>query len=198
MYLYFPENLICFLHVVWMEINIGKVLLTGDSVESMLWVMHFGIWPVIADVTPWMLKVLRSLNWKRFIEHLTIDFLFHFLVLNIVSLCFPSMKIVPLFLLCASSWVHVLTRLNSYIVHVSYPLFCSILICIVVWCHCNVSSFRLVYLPLWGMHCLQVIYPIRKYQSAPSAPRLKLVSTPELRSLFSVEDFKLLTWLDGM
>ncbi|KAJ8439829.1 hypothetical protein Cgig2_029089 [Carnegiea gigantea] len=45
---------------------------------------------------------------------------------------------------------------------------------------------------------LQVIYPIRKYQSAPSAPRLKLVSTPELRSLFSVEDVKLPTWLDGM
>lgn len=46
---------------------------------------------------------------------------------------------------------------------------------------------------------LQVVYPIgRKYQSAPSAPRLKLVSTPELRSLFSVEDVKLPKWLDGM
>ncbi|XP_021846587.2 uncharacterized protein [Spinacia oleracea] len=46
---------------------------------------------------------------------------------------------------------------------------------------------------------LQVIYPIgRKYQSAPSAPRLKLVSTLELRSLFSVEDIKLPTWLNGM
>ncbi|KAK9755076.1 hypothetical protein RND81_01G000900 [Saponaria officinalis] len=46
---------------------------------------------------------------------------------------------------------------------------------------------------------LQVIYPIgRNYQTAPSAPRLKLVSTPELRSLFSVEDVKLPSWLDGM
>ncbi|XP_074273456.1 uncharacterized protein LOC141597039 isoform X2 [Silene latifolia] len=46
---------------------------------------------------------------------------------------------------------------------------------------------------------LQVIYPIgRNYQTAPSAPRLKLVSTPELRSLFSVEDVKLPPWMDGM
>ncbi|XP_021769168.1 BRISC and BRCA1-A complex member 2-like isoform X2 [Chenopodium quinoa] len=46
---------------------------------------------------------------------------------------------------------------------------------------------------------LQVIYPIgRKYQSAPSAPRLKLISTLELKSLFSVEDIKLPTWLNGM
>ncbi|KAL2895475.1 BRISC and BRCA1-A complex member 2 [Bienertia sinuspersici] len=46
---------------------------------------------------------------------------------------------------------------------------------------------------------LQVIYPIgRKFQSAPSAPRLKLISTPELSSLFSVEDIKLPTWLNGM
>uniref|UniRef100_A0A803N7Z9 BRISC and BRCA1-A complex member 2 n=1 Tax=Chenopodium quinoa TaxID=63459 RepID=A0A803N7Z9_CHEQI len=45
----------------------------------------------------------------------------------------------------------------------------------------------------------KVIYPIgRKYQSAPSAPRLKLISTLELKSLFSVEDIKLPTWLNGM
>ncbi|GAB2293862.1 hypothetical protein Dimus_028073 [Dionaea muscipula] len=46
---------------------------------------------------------------------------------------------------------------------------------------------------------LQVIYPIRKvYSSASSAPRLKLVSTPEMRSLFSVEDVKLPSWSDRM
>ncbi|GMH03272.1 hypothetical protein Nepgr_005111 [Nepenthes gracilis] len=46
---------------------------------------------------------------------------------------------------------------------------------------------------------LQVIYPIgRKYSYAPSSPFLKLVSTPELRSLFCVEDVKLASWLDGM
>lgn len=46
---------------------------------------------------------------------------------------------------------------------------------------------------------LQVIYPVgRKYMSAPSAPRLKLVSTPELKALFSIEDVKLPSWLDGM
>ncbi|XP_044510042.1 BRISC and BRCA1-A complex member 2-like isoform X2 [Mangifera indica] len=46
---------------------------------------------------------------------------------------------------------------------------------------------------------LQVIYPVnRKYVSAPSAPRLKLMSTAELKSLFSIEDVKLPPWLDGM
>ncbi|GAB2228418.1 hypothetical protein Droror1_Dr00010256 [Drosera rotundifolia] len=46
---------------------------------------------------------------------------------------------------------------------------------------------------------LQVIYPIRKkYSSGSSAPRLKLVSTPEMRSFFPVEDVKLASWLDGM
>lgn len=46
---------------------------------------------------------------------------------------------------------------------------------------------------------MQVVYPVgRKYASAPSAPRLKLVSTPELKSLFSTEDVKLPSWLDGM
>ncbi|CAO2817666.1 unnamed protein product [Amaranthus hypochondriacus] len=42
----------------------------------------------------------------------------------------------------------------------------------------------------------EVIYPIgRKYQSAP---QLKVLSTPELRSLFSAEDIKLPTWSGGM
>lgn len=47
---------------------------------------------------------------------------------------------------------------------------------------------------------LQVIYPVaRKYVSSSTAPpRLKLVSTPELKSLFPVEDVKLPSWLDGM
>ncbi|XP_044474823.1 BRISC and BRCA1-A complex member 2-like [Mangifera indica] len=46
---------------------------------------------------------------------------------------------------------------------------------------------------------LQVIFPVnRKYVSAPSAPRLKLMSTAELKSLFSVDDVKLPPWLDGM
>ncbi|KAK6245556.1 BRCA1-A complex subunit BRE - like 1 [Theobroma cacao] len=46
---------------------------------------------------------------------------------------------------------------------------------------------------------LQVIYPVgRKYASTPSAPRLKLMSTIELRVLFSVDDVKLPPWLDGM
>ncbi|XP_042470288.1 BRISC and BRCA1-A complex member 2-like [Zingiber officinale] len=46
---------------------------------------------------------------------------------------------------------------------------------------------------------LQVIFPVsRSYSSAPAAPRIKLVSTPELKSLFSIEDVKLPQWLDGM
>ncbi|KAL5557878.1 hypothetical protein UlMin_034089 [Ulmus minor] len=46
---------------------------------------------------------------------------------------------------------------------------------------------------------LQVIYPVgKKYVSVPSAPRVKLVSTSELKALFSVEDVKLPSWLDGM
>ncbi|RDX74620.1 BRISC and BRCA1-A complex member 2, partial [Mucuna pruriens] len=46
---------------------------------------------------------------------------------------------------------------------------------------------------------LQVVYPVgRKYMSAQSAPRLKLVSSPELKALFSIDDVKLLPWLDGM
>ncbi|KAL3734271.1 hypothetical protein ACJRO7_023596 [Eucalyptus globulus] len=46
---------------------------------------------------------------------------------------------------------------------------------------------------------LQVVYPVgKKYVSAASAPRLKLVSTPELKALFSVDDVKLPSWVDGM
>ncbi|CAN6220076.1 unnamed protein product, partial [Urochloa humidicola] len=48
---------------------------------------------------------------------------------------------------------------------------------------------------------LQVIFPISRsssYSSAPSAPRLKLSSTPDLKSLFSVDDVKLPQWLNGM
>ncbi|CAK9178414.1 unnamed protein product [Ilex paraguariensis] len=46
---------------------------------------------------------------------------------------------------------------------------------------------------------LQVIFPVgRKYSAPPSAPRLKLVSSPDLKALFSIEDFRLPPWLDGM
>ncbi|XP_058098858.1 uncharacterized protein LOC131243491 isoform X3 [Magnolia sinica] len=46
---------------------------------------------------------------------------------------------------------------------------------------------------------LQVVFPvIRKYSSAPSAPRVKLVSSSELKTLFSIEDIKLPPWIDGM
>ncbi|CAN1163326.1 BRISC and BRCA1-A complex member 2 [Linum perenne] len=46
---------------------------------------------------------------------------------------------------------------------------------------------------------LQVVYPVgRKYVSAPSAPRLKLTSTAELKALFSVDDIKLPSWVDAM
>ncbi|KAI6688358.1 hypothetical protein NL676_025186 [Syzygium grande] len=46
---------------------------------------------------------------------------------------------------------------------------------------------------------LQVVYPVgKKYASTASAPRLKLVSTPELKALFSVDDVKLPSWVDGM
>ncbi|CAN6215627.1 unnamed protein product [Urochloa humidicola] len=48
---------------------------------------------------------------------------------------------------------------------------------------------------------LQVIFPISRsssYSSVPSAPRLKLISTPDLKSLFSVDDVKLPQWLSGM
>ncbi|KAG2614235.1 hypothetical protein PVAP13_4KG377203 [Panicum virgatum] len=48
---------------------------------------------------------------------------------------------------------------------------------------------------------LQVIFPISRsssYSSVPSAPRLKLISTSDLKSLFSVEDVKLPPWSNGM
>ncbi|KAL1190827.1 hypothetical protein V5N11_004582 [Cardamine amara subsp. amara] len=46
---------------------------------------------------------------------------------------------------------------------------------------------------------LQVVYPIlRKYETAPSAPRLRLVSSSDLKALFSVEDVKLPPWIAGM
>ncbi|XP_047960849.1 BRISC and BRCA1-A complex member 2-like isoform X3 [Salvia hispanica] len=46
---------------------------------------------------------------------------------------------------------------------------------------------------------LQVIFPVgKKYSSVPSPPRLKLISSPELKALFSTEDLKLPTWMDGM
>ncbi|XP_057499679.1 uncharacterized protein LOC130783917 isoform X4 [Actinidia eriantha] len=46
---------------------------------------------------------------------------------------------------------------------------------------------------------LEVIFPVgRKYRHAPSTPRLKLVASPELKDLFSIEDFRLPPWLDDM
>ena len=46
---------------------------------------------------------------------------------------------------------------------------------------------------------MKVQYPVgRKYVSASSAPRLKLLSTSDLKAIFSIEDFKLPPWLDGM
>ncbi|WCJ35095.1 BRISC and BRCA1-A complex member 2 [Euphorbia peplus] len=46
---------------------------------------------------------------------------------------------------------------------------------------------------------LQVAYPVvKKYMSVPCAPRLKLISTPELKALFSADDVKLPSWVDGM
>ncbi|EXC00992.1 hypothetical protein L484_016058 [Morus notabilis] len=46
---------------------------------------------------------------------------------------------------------------------------------------------------------LQVIYPVgKKYASTLSAPRLKLISSSELKALFSIEDVKLPSWVDGM
>ncbi|XP_062097244.1 uncharacterized protein LOC133803282 [Humulus lupulus] len=46
---------------------------------------------------------------------------------------------------------------------------------------------------------LQVIYPVgKKNVSTPSAPRVKLFSTSELKALFLIEDVKLPVWVDGM
>ncbi|KAK7303528.1 hypothetical protein RJT34_14435 [Clitoria ternatea] len=41
---------------------------------------------------------------------------------------------------------------------------------------------------------LQVVFPIGR----KSAPRLKLVSSSELKALVSIDDVKLPSWLDGM
>lgn len=52
---------------------------------------------------------------------------------------------------------------------------------------------------LWNFWLMKVQYPVgRKYVSASSAPRLKLLSTSDLKAIFSIEDFKLPPWLDGM
>ncbi|KAL5985996.1 hypothetical protein ACLOJK_027986 [Asimina triloba] len=46
---------------------------------------------------------------------------------------------------------------------------------------------------------LQVVFPVtRKYSGAPSAPRLKLIASSELKALFSTDDIKLPPWVDGM
>ncbi|KAK1324705.1 hypothetical protein QJS10_CPA01g00422 [Acorus calamus] len=45
---------------------------------------------------------------------------------------------------------------------------------------------------------VQVVFPVCRKYSAPSAPRIKLVSSPDLKTLFSVDDVKLPQWLDGM
>lgn len=46
---------------------------------------------------------------------------------------------------------------------------------------------------------LQVIFPFSKiFSAAPTAPRIKLVCSSELKMLFSVDDVKLPPWLDGM
>lgn len=59
--------------------------------------------------------------------------------------------------------------------------------------------FRILNFCLWNFLLMKVIYPVgRKYGSAPSPPRLKLVSTYELKAFFSIEDVKLPPWSDGM
>ncbi|XP_044423613.1 BRISC and BRCA1-A complex member 2 [Triticum aestivum] len=46
---------------------------------------------------------------------------------------------------------------------------------------------------------LQAIFPVSSsYLSVPSAPGLKLTSTPDLKSFFSVDGVKLPAWVDGM
>ncbi|XP_051139977.1 uncharacterized protein LOC127257552 [Andrographis paniculata] len=45
---------------------------------------------------------------------------------------------------------------------------------------------------------LQVIFPVGKKNSSPPPPRLKLISSVELKALFSIEDFKLQQWLPEM
>ncbi|KMZ64191.1 BRCA1-A complex subunit BRE [Zostera marina] len=45
---------------------------------------------------------------------------------------------------------------------------------------------------------LQAIFPITQKYSAPSAPRLNLVCTSELKIVFSIDDVKLPIWINGM
>ncbi|XP_010268681.1 PREDICTED: BRCA1-A complex subunit BRE [Nelumbo nucifera] len=46
---------------------------------------------------------------------------------------------------------------------------------------------------------LQVVFPVsRKYSSAPCAPRVKLISSSEIKALFSTDDVRLPPWVDGM
>ncbi|XP_075517066.1 uncharacterized protein LOC142551625 [Primulina tabacum] len=45
---------------------------------------------------------------------------------------------------------------------------------------------------------LQVIFPVSKKFSTAPPPRLKLVSSAELKALFSIDDFRLPPWLEGM
>lgn len=43
-----------------------------------------------------------------------------------------------------------------------------------------------------------MVYPVgKKYTPAPSAPGLKLVSTPEFKALFTAEDVELPSWVGG-
>ncbi|KAF6154841.1 hypothetical protein GIB67_033870 [Kingdonia uniflora] len=46
---------------------------------------------------------------------------------------------------------------------------------------------------------IEVVFPVsKKYSSVPSVPRIKLVSSSELKALFPIEDVKLPPWLNGM
>lgn len=49
------------------------------------------------------------------------------------------------------------------------------------------------------LQLLQVAFPVsRGYSAAPSTPRIKLVSSPDLKTLMAPEDIKLPLWVDGM
>ncbi|XP_020599025.1 BRCA1-A complex subunit BRE [Phalaenopsis equestris] len=45
---------------------------------------------------------------------------------------------------------------------------------------------------------LQVVFPVSRSYSIAPAPRIKLVSTSQLKDLLSVDDVKLPSWVDGM
>ncbi|KAK8940110.1 hypothetical protein KSP40_PGU004598 [Platanthera guangdongensis] len=45
---------------------------------------------------------------------------------------------------------------------------------------------------------LQVVFPLSRRHSPTPAPHIKLVSSSQLKDLFSVEDIKLPSWVDGM